>query len=76
MVALANTNNSQSYKVTYHPFAEGETVCNIFYPTTDCQAVSGGVQVNLSNGESKIYVPKGMLASSNDIEEAMTEFLQ
>jgi alpha-amylase len=76
MVALANTNNSQNYKVTYHPFAEGETVCNIFFPTTDCQTVSGGVQVYLSNGESKIYVPKGMLASSNDIEEAMTEFLQ
>jgi alpha-amylase len=36
LVALANSSNTQNYKVTYHPFAEGETVCNIFYPTTDC----------------------------------------
>ena len=57
MVALANTNNSQSYKVTYHPFTEGERVCNIMYPTTDCQTVSGGVSVYLLGGESKIYVP-------------------
>jgi hypothetical protein len=48
--------------VTYTPFSEGETVCNIFYPTTDCQKVSNGVNVTLSNGESKIYVPQNKLA--------------
>ena len=57
LVALTNTGNTKEIKVTYHPFTEGETVCNIFYPTTDCQVVSGGVDVYLSNGESKIYVP-------------------
>jgi len=36
LVALTNSSNTQNYKVTYHPFSEGETVCNIFYPTTDC----------------------------------------
>lgn len=64
LVALTNSNNTQHFKVTYHPFTEGETVCNIFYPETDCQQVSGGVDVYLGNGESKIYVPQGMLAST------------
>jgi alpha-amylase len=44
--------------VTYHPFTNGEVVCNIFYPDTDCMTVNGGVNVYLLNGESKIYVPK------------------
>jgi len=39
LVALTNSNNSQHFKVTYTPFSEGETVCNIFNPTTDCQQV-------------------------------------
>ena len=58
LVALTNSGNTHEQKVSYHPFTEGETVCNIFYPTTDCQKVaSDGVDVYLSNGESKIYVP-------------------
>ena len=57
LVALTNNGGTQERKVTYHPFNEGDTVCNIFYPTTDCQTVSGGVDVYLANGESKIYVP-------------------
>ena len=64
MVALTNSGSTQQRKVTYHPFTEGETVCNIFYPTTDCQQVSGGVDVYLLNGESKIYVPQGDLAEA------------
>ena len=57
LVALTNSGSTQERKVTYHPFTEGETVCNIFYPTTDCQKISSGVDVYLLNGESKIYVP-------------------
>lgn len=53
--------------MTYHPFSEGEVVCNIFYPTSDCQTVKGGVDVYLNQGESKIYVPKSKLASTNDL---------
>ena len=64
LVALTNSGSTQQRKVTYHPFTEGETVCNIFYPTTDCQQVSGGVDVYLLNGESKIYVPQGDLAEA------------
>jgi alpha-amylase len=75
LVALTNTSNTQHFKVTYHPFTEGETVCNIFYPTTDCQTVSGGVDVYLGNGESKIYVPQSQLAGALFAENP-TQFFQ
>ena len=68
LVAVTNQAGTVNYQVTYNPFTEGETVCNIFYPYTDCQAVNGGVDVYLANGESKIYVPQGMLASVLDEE--------
>jgi len=74
---VATTNSgTQSRQVTYTPFAEGTTVCNIFAPTTDCQTVSNGVNVYLSNGESKIYVPQGELASLEDLPMEVESFLQ
>jgi len=76
LVALTNSNNSQHFKVTYHPFSEGEEVCNIFYPTSDCQTVSGGVDIYLGNGESKIYVPKSELASHTSLSSTAEEYLQ
>jgi len=78
LVALTNS-GTQQRQVTYSPFKDGETVCNIFYPTTDCQTVSNGVNVALQNGESKIYVPKDKLASTVDlakVAEYVEEFLQ
>lgn len=50
-------NYSVSKTISYHPFTNGETICNIFYPTQDCIKVNGSFQVYLLNGESKIYVP-------------------
>lgn len=44
--------------ISYHPFSNGEVICNIFYPDTDCITVSGGFNIYLVNGEVKIYVPK------------------
>lgn len=77
LVAVTNDTNSHTYKVTYHPFTEGETVCNIFAPTTDCQTVSGGVNITLNNGESKIYVPKSNIANEILLEEVNEEvFIQ
>ena len=76
LVALTNGTANQSYKVTYHPFSEGETVCNIFFPTTDCQTVSGGVNVYLLNGESKIYVPQSMIANEILLDAAAEVYLQ
>ena len=75
LVALTNQGNDKEIKVTYTPFQDGETVCNIFFPTSDCQTVQGGVDVYLAGGEAKIYVPKDKLANFAEIEVA-TEFLQ
>jgi alpha-amylase len=69
MTCLTNSTNQQHYMVTYTPWQDGEVVCNIFYPTTDCQTVSGGVDVWLLYGESKIYVPKSTLTSFTDIDD-------
>ena len=44
--------------ISYHPFSNGETICNIFYPTSDCLVVNGSFNIYLLNGEVKIYVPK------------------
>jgi alpha-amylase len=44
--------------ISYHPFANGEVICNIFYPTSDCITVNGPIHVYLVNGEAKVYVPK------------------
>jgi alpha-amylase len=58
-VALTNNHNSVSQTVPNAPWANGTTVCNIFYPDSDCQTIqNGSINVSLQNGESKIYVPK------------------
>lgn len=57
--------------MSYTPFSDGEVVCNIFYPTQDCQTVSGGVDVWLLYGESKIYVPQAKLNAMTDIKEGV-----
>lgn len=44
--------------ISYHPFSNGEVICNVFFPTSDCITVNGQFQVWLLNGEAKIYVPK------------------
>ncbi len=36
--------------ITYHPFSNGEVICNIFFPDTDCITVNGGFSVYLLNG--------------------------
>jgi len=77
LVALTNSANDQQRQVTYSPFAEGTRVCNIFWPTTDCQTVSNGVNVYLANGEPKVYVPDYNLALYvNEAGELAESFLQ
>jgi alpha-amylase len=76
LVAVTNSHNDQQRDVTYQPFADGTTVCNIFYPTTDCQTVNGKVNVYLAGGESKIYVPQSRLSEMNLGDEEILKFLQ
>jgi len=40
LVAVTNSNNVVQVTVPNTPFADGTTVCNVFYPTTDCQKVT------------------------------------
>jgi len=68
LVAVTNSHNDQTITVPNTAFDNGEQVCNIFYPTTDCQTVQDkSVKVFLKNGESKIYVPKASLVDDTFI---------
>mmetsp|Transcript_14759 Transcript_14759/g.12580 ORF Transcript_14759/g.12580 Transcript_14759/m.12580 type:complete len:466 (-) Transcript_14759:81-1478(-) len=65
--AFTNTQNTEQRTITYHPYSDGTTICNIFYPTQDCITVQNGqFQVSLDNGEVKMYSPK---SSEIDIDE-------
>lgn len=44
--------------ITYHPYADGTKLCNLFYPVKDCVTVVGGkFDVHHEHGEVKIYYP-------------------
>lgn len=59
LVTITNkVSGGVSKSISYHPFANGEVICNVFFPTTDCMTVNGPINVYLLNGEAKIYVPK------------------
>lgn len=59
LVCLTNkVSGGVSKTISYHPFSNGQVICNIFWPDTDCITVTGGFNVYLMNGEVKIYVPK------------------
>jgi alpha-amylase len=60
-VALTNvgSNGPQIIRtITYHPYQDGTTLCNLFWPT-DCIVVRNRrFQVYLNNGECKVFYPK------------------
>jgi len=62
-VLIVTTNGGSQYaakrQITYHPYKEGQQLCNIFWGQMDCISVwQGKLEVNLNGGEAKIYVPK------------------
>jgi len=70
LAAFTNQNNHDvNYDVPNSGFNQGEQVCNVFYPTTDCQTVGANNSVNvyLSKGEVKIYVPKNIAQEANEL---------
>jgi alpha-amylase len=76
-VALTNTNNQQHIQPQTPQWKDGTKVCNIFYPTSDCQTISGGkMDLWLSNGESKIYVPASTLAEEMLVTATEETFMQ
>mmetsp|Transcript_37819 Transcript_37819/g.44102 ORF Transcript_37819/g.44102 Transcript_37819/m.44102 type:complete len:470 (-) Transcript_37819:161-1570(-) len=57
--AFTNQPDSQQVRtITYHPYPEATTICNIFYPTDCVKVQNGQFKVYLNNGEVKIYVPQ------------------
>ena len=59
LVCLTNSNGEKTVTVsmTYLPFADGQTVCNVF-DSFDCLTViDGALVVEMSHGLPKIYVP-------------------
>jgi len=59
---VATTNvgaNGQQVKrtITYHPFASGTKLCNLFYVTDCISVVNGSFDVYLNNGEAKVFYP-------------------
>eukprot|EP00343_Euplotes_focardii_P008497 CAMPEP_0205822688 /NCGR_PEP_ID=MMETSP0206-20130828/13615_1 /ASSEMBLY_ACC=CAM_ASM_000279 /TAXON_ID=36767 /ORGANISM="Euplotes focardii, Strain TN1" /LENGTH=394 /DNA_ID=CAMNT_0053119183 /DNA_START=225 /DNA_END=1409 /DNA_ORIENTATION=+ len=59
LIALTNTGNPGTKLVTYHPFNEGDVVCNIF--DGECQTVNNGVTINLDGYLTKVYVKQDSL---------------
>merc|ERR1712137_501270 len=56
-VGLTNQKNNIQRNICYHPYSEGQTICNVFYPT-DCVKVQNGCfPCDLDDGESKIFAP-------------------
>jgi len=57
-VAVTNQETDLVRTITFHPYQNGQMLCNLFYPTVDCITVTNGAfDVYLNNGESKIYYP-------------------
>jgi alpha-amylase len=82
--AFTNTQQQQSRPISYHPYATGTTICNIFY-ASDCVTVQNGqFTVTLNSGEVKVYVPKSELhkftktssKSSNDLFSRLSTKLE
>ncbi|KAJ3436277.1 alpha-amylase 1-related [Anaeramoeba flamelloides] len=60
-VALTNvgSNGGKEHRtITYHPYNNGQKICNLFYPNSDTITVQNNkFDVYLSGGEQKIYYP-------------------
>lgn len=59
MMCFTNNSSSLVIHVTYHPYAIGDVLCNIFYDSDCVTVTSQGVPVYLNNGEVKLYKLKG-----------------
>jgi len=65
LFAFTNSRENQMREITYHPYAEGAKVCNIFW-AGDCATVKNGkLPIYLNNGEVKFFAP---LNNENAVE--------
>jgi len=56
-VGLTNQKNDIERNICFHPYSEGQLICNIFYPTDCVQVENGCFPCYLNDGESKIFYP-------------------
>jgi len=59
-VALTNGGSNQAQlvrNITYHPYSNGQKLCNLFYPSDCIQVNHGSFSVYLDQGESKVFYP-------------------
>eukprot|EP00360_Condylostoma_magnum_P001689 CAMPEP_0168314232 /NCGR_PEP_ID=MMETSP0210-20121227/6856_1 /TAXON_ID=40633 /ORGANISM="Condylostoma magnum, Strain COL2" /LENGTH=168 /DNA_ID=CAMNT_0008279825 /DNA_START=926 /DNA_END=1431 /DNA_ORIENTATION=+ len=59
MMCFTNDTNNIHINVTYHPYKNGDVLCNIFYDTDCVTVTSQGMPIYLDNGEVKLYKLKG-----------------
>ncbi len=72
LFAFTNSHNTQQRNVTYHPYSDGTTLCNLFW-NGDCIVVKDGkVPVYLVNGEVKIFVAKSTQSSDAESKEFLS----
>jgi len=58
MAAFSNTDEDITREITYHPYEEGEVICDIFWKEDCITVTNGAVEVVLLKGETKLYEPK------------------
>lgn len=61
LVSITSKGYNIVKNINYHPYSEGQVVCNIFW-ANDCVTIKSGIlTVYLNNNEAKIFVPKGTM---------------
>eukprot|EP01017_Pseudomicrothorax_dubius_P042881 TRINITY_DN705_c0_g2_i2.p1 TRINITY_DN705_c0_g2~~TRINITY_DN705_c0_g2_i2.p1 ORF type:complete len:402 (-),score=89.97 TRINITY_DN705_c0_g2_i2:110-1315(-) len=59
LMAFTNSDNEVRRTITYHPYAEGTRLCNIFYPGDCVKVTNGSFDVFLEHGETKTFIVNG-----------------
>jgi len=75
MVLTTNSLATVNVQMPYLPWTAGTVVCNVFWPTQDCQTVtSSGFNAVLLNGEAKIFLPQSYLPLGEILEPHEVDF--
>lgn len=68
--AVTSKFSTVSRQIITHPYSNGDVICNIFWPKDDCiTIVNNQFQINLLNGEAKLYIPKSLLNEATTASE-------
>ena len=70
--AFTNCIDYQARSISFHPYAEGTTLCNLFHKGDCVQVKNGQFPVVLTNGEVKIFVPTQTSEEGQTVEGQKT----